>query len=96
MSVGAKVQEARIEMGMSRDELARKSRLTPRTIFRIERDESWSRGSLSLLARELGIPFDDLIHESEGTAASTRRGKNDGDTAAVGSRSDVPYSHEGV
>lgn len=78
MGVGAAVLEARTAAGISRDALARKTGLTPRTIFRIEHDQNWSRGSLALIAAALDVPFDDLIHDQEGNGHVSPRGKTRG------------------
>lgn len=80
---GSKVLKARTAAGLSRDALARATGLTSRTIFRIERDESYSNGSLALIAHALGLPIDSFLHENDcATGPSGRVEIGDGPTPA--------------
>lgn len=95
MGIGATVREARDAAGISRDKLARLTGLTTRTIFRIENEESWSRGSIALIAGALELPFDELIHEVDGTPVPTGRGKTLGTRTTAVTGSAGPDSHNG-
>ncbi|MCB0881427.1 MAG: helix-turn-helix transcriptional regulator [Thermoleophilia bacterium] len=66
---------------MSQDHLARATGLTSRTIGRIERDESSSRGSLALIAMALDVPVT-LLHAPEVAKTSNTGGLSDGEAAA--------------
>lgn len=68
MTTGEAVREARNRAGISIDALARMTGLVPRTIYRVERDESSSRGSLTLIALALGLEHDEFVHDLDGTA----------------------------
>ena len=93
--IGAILRAARGDRTIN--EIATAAGIDPSTWWRIEAGKvTPSVATLSAISRVIGVPLDQLIHAVHGNAVSTRRGKNDGDTAAVGSRSDVPYSHEGV
>lgn len=74
MGIGTDVWEARDNAGLSRDALARKTGLTPRTIFRIEHELNWSKGSLALIAHALNIDPDRfLVHVDDSNENLTKR-----------------------
>ena len=66
------LKTARVNAGLSLEALAQRTGLALRTVIRVENHESWSRGSVALIARELGVPFDAVIEEYEGHPAPPR------------------------
>ncbi len=61
MKIGEKVKEIRLQQGLTQTELSEKSRITVRTIQRIENHEvSPSLHSLKMLSDALQIPLSDI------------------------------------
>jgi transcriptional regulator with XRE-family HTH domain len=91
------LEKRRLEHGFSRATLSRKANVSEPTIYRMERDPDYEPGVFTTkrLADALGVGVDDLIHEVDGSAPPTGRGKNTGTRSAAGKRSPGPDSHEG-
>lgn len=90
------LRKTRDRLGVTQDQLEERSGVSRETISRIERDETDPRLSKVIaIADALGVGVDDLIHEDQGSALPTGRGKNTGTRSAAGKRSPGPDSRKG-
>lgn len=91
------LREKRDEKSVSRTELVDTSGVSRETIKRIELNAAYEPGVFTAkrLANALGVGVDDLIHEDQGSALPTGRGKNTGTRSAAGKRSPGPDSRKG-
>ncbi len=70
--IGRKIKELRLQSGLSQDELAELSQLSPRTIQRIENGETEPRGdSLKRISKAFNINVSELTTESSGETTDT-------------------------